>query len=247
MAIAWEKVFENFGTKVVTKTDKTKAAYVPTAEQRAAIAAAGISPSTQRPAAEFRITLLNSLLKSVGASYYHSVRETDPGRAPEPRMGHAFISSWLEIGDRVTLGNIGSELFAAKESALLTSDDDVVSQIAKRANPKTIIALALKAKGKPAKRTSTREDYVRNLYVVAAALIRSAGKCEMPACGHALFVREDGNPYLEVHHVIPLGEGGDDTLGNVAALCPHCHRELHFGKQRKERRTVLGKYISSKA
>ncbi|WP_196607201.1 HNH endonuclease [Pectinatus frisingensis] len=36
--------------------------------------------------------------------------------------------------------------------------------------------------------------------------------------------------YLEVHHVIPLSKDVDDTADNAIALCPNCHRELHFVK-----------------
>jgi len=115
MTIAWNSLFDGFGTKIVTKTDKSKGAYVPNAAQLAAIAAAGILPSPRRPADEFRITVLNDKIQSIRASFYHSLRVTDPTRSPEPRMGHEFISStWLEVGDQVVIGNIGSELFALK-------------------------------------------------------------------------------------------------------------------------------------
>lgn len=243
MITAWGSIFEKFGTKIVTITDKSKSAYVPTAAQRKAIAAAGIKPSTSRPAAEFPITILNDVVKKVGASYYHSIRATDPGRHPEPRMGHAFISSWLDVGDTVVIGNIGGELFAVKNAAGI-SDELISSEIAKKASAPTILALAGKAKGKPSKRSYTRDDYVRNIYVVAAALIRSNGKCEQPGCTHSLFKRADGTLYLEVHHIIPLGENGDDTVANVAALCPHCHREQHFGAAKALKRRELAKYIA---
>ena len=36
-------------------------------------------------------------------------------------------------------------------------------------------------------------------------------------------------PFLEVHHVKSLSDGGEDTLDNVIALCPNCHREKHYG------------------
>ncbi|MGL6002403.1 MAG: HNH endonuclease, partial [Plesiomonas sp.] len=41
--------------------------------------------------------------------------------------------------------------------------------------------------------------------------------------------KSDGTPYLEVHHKIFLSDGGEDTVENSIALCPNCHRELHFG------------------
>jgi 5-methylcytosine-specific restriction protein A len=75
----------------------------------------------------------------------------------------------------------------------------------------------------------TSTVFVRNPYVVAAALARANGfcdDCEQPAP----FIRQsDGTPYLEVHHVRPLAEDGEDTLENAIALCPNCHRKRHFG------------------
>ncbi|WP_295890941.1 HNH endonuclease signature motif containing protein [uncultured Vibrio sp.] len=71
--------------------------------------------------------------------------------------------------------------------------------------------------------------YHRNQSVIADALERSNGICE--ECGKiAPFNRKsDNTKYLEVHHVIPLSENGDDTIDNVLALCPNCHREKHYG------------------
>lgn len=37
------------------------------------------------------------------------------------------------------------------------------------------------------------------------------------------------SPYLEVHHIIFLAQGGDDTVDNAEALCPNCHRRKHYG------------------
>lgn len=249
MASPWNNIFDKFGIKTVSKTDKTKGAYLPNEEQRAAIAAAGISPSAlnKRPADEFLIAILfDNKKQSAKASFYYSQRATDPSRRPEPRMGHEFISSsWLKEGDKVVIGNIGSALFAAKISASSYSEEEITADIFKKASDKTIVDRAKRATGKPVKKVVSRNDFVRNPFVVRAAIIRSKGVCENPGCTRTLFPRDDGSPYMEVHHIIPLGEGGDDTLINVAALCPHCHRELHFGKSRMVRRATLAKHMAA--
>lgn len=71
--------------------------------------------------------------------------------------------------------------------------------------------------------------FVRNTDVVAEALERAAGVCE--GCRQpAPFVRAStGQPYLEVHHRVPLAAGGPDTIDNAVALCPNCHRQRHHG------------------
>ncbi|WP_242616661.1 HNH endonuclease signature motif containing protein [Vibrio vulnificus] len=37
------------------------------------------------------------------------------------------------------------------------------------------------------------------------------------------------HPHLSLEKVIRLADGGKDTIENTLALCPNCHRELHFG------------------
>jgi len=42
---------------------------------------------------------------------------------------------------------------------------------------------------------------------------------------------------LEVHHVIPIEEDGQDTPDNIHILCTSCHREVHH------RRTYLNDHL----
>lgn len=77
----------------------------------------------------------------------------------------------------------------------------------------------------------TSVGFNRNPDVIVEVLIRSQGVCER--CDkRAPFIRKkDNTPYLEVHHKIMLSNGGEDTVENAIALCPNCHREIHFGIQ----------------
>jgi len=79
----------------------------------------------------------------------------------------------------------------------------------------------------------TQKVYLRDPAVKAWILQQSKGLCEK--CGvNAPFLVNGGSPYLEVHHVIPLSLSGADTTSNCVALCPNCHRELHFSENAKE-------------
>ena len=71
--------------------------------------------------------------------------------------------------------------------------------------------------------------FKRNPDVIAEVLERAKGTCEY--CGKAApFIRKsDRTPFLEVHHRIPLAKGGEDTVENAVAICPNCHREMHYG------------------
>lgn len=72
-------------------------------------------------------------------------------------------------------------------------------------------------------------QYQRDLKVIAYALKKSNGICG--DCGNPAPFNsgKTGIPYLEVHHVKMLKDGGSDTVDNVIALCPNCHRKRHYG------------------
>ncbi|MBC6982867.1 EVE domain-containing protein [Caulobacter sp. 17J80-11] len=83
---------------------------------------------------------------------------------------------------------------------------------------------------KPASRTAKTRSYERDPLVGAIARRRSGFTCEVSGCSIPLFIGTDGVPYVEVHHIRTLADGGEDTPENVACLCPAHHREIHFGK-----------------
>ena len=69
----------------------------------------------------------------------------------------------------------------------------------------------------------------RNPILVRAAKVRAAGICQL--CGNMLdYLGQDGLPYLEAHHIVPLAEEGPDDLSNMVALCPNCHTRMHVLK-----------------
>ena len=96
----------------------------------------------------------------------------------------------------------------------------------------------------PRKHSIISEQYERDSKVVAHAEKRANGICEL-SNQPAPFTREDGSPFLEVHHIIPLSKGGEDVIKNVAALSPNCHREAHYGNRKKEIRKFLLEKIAN--
>ena len=74
----------------------------------------------------------------------------------------------------------------------------------------------------------TRNVYQRSRDVRNYILARANGKCE--GCRtSAPFLRTDGTPYLEPHHLRRVSDGGPDHPAHVIALCPNCHRRVHAG------------------
>lgn len=109
---------------------------------------------------------------------------------------------------------------------------------------------AAKANGrndKPRTYQTTSYAFERNPDVVAIARLRAQGRCEALGCAHPLFLDADGLPFLEVHHIDPLSEGGEDRPDNVAALCPSHHREAHHGAAASELRKQLGTLRAAEA
>jgi len=81
---------------------------------------------------------------------------------------------------------------------------------------------------KPLKILVTATVFDRDPDVVAEVLLRAAGECENCKRPAPFLRRSDRTPYLEVHHVIRLSNGGDDTVENAIAVCPNCHRAAHY-------------------
>lgn len=88
------------------------------------------------------------------------------------------------------------------------------------------------AKSGPEKIEINSSIYYRDPKVRKAVLRRANGTCEL--CGAKGFEMAGGAIYLETHHVITLGDGGEDHVLNVAALCPNDHRRAHYAQGRNE-------------
>jgi hypothetical protein len=81
----------------------------------------------------------------------------------------------------------------------------------------------------PGRTVTTSTSVIRDAAVKAWVIRRAKGVCECCGCP-APFECPDGSGFLEVHHLRTLADGGSDTVSNAAAVCPNCHRRMHFGK-----------------
>lgn len=95
--------------------------------------------------------------------------------------------------------------------------------------------------GVEARRSLYRRSQVVRRYVLA----RSGGRCE--SCGEpAPFQTRSGEFYLEPHHTRRLSDGGPDDPRFVGAICPNCHREMHYGQEGEAKNSLLVTSIQSK-
>ncbi|UTE72092.1 HNH endonuclease [Rossellomorea marisflavi] len=80
----------------------------------------------------------------------------------------------------------------------------------------------------------------RSVYIKEFARRNANGICQL--CGkEAPFKDRYGNPFLEVHHIEYLSKGGTDTIDNVVALCPNCHRKIHILEFEEDKKIITKK------
>lgn len=109
-------------------------------------------------------------------------------------------------------------------------DDEFSRQVekARASSPEDRKRRLNEAPKKPTFELRVVKVFKRNPDVVAEVL-NNATECQGDDCKRPIpFLKVEGDPYLEVHHKIPLSVGGDDTVDNAIALCPNCHRKIHY-------------------
>ena len=71
------------------------------------------------------------------------------------------------------------------------------------------------------------EVYSRDRILIKKAKELYGSYCLHPKCNNT-FKKDDGKPYIEVHHIIPLFKEGEDALWNLTVICAHHHKMAHF-------------------
>ncbi len=75
-------------------------------------------------------------------------------------------------------------------------------------------------------------------YLWEAVRRRAENRCQLCG-GPAPFLDLAGRPYLEAHHIEAHPETGRDTLENLVALCPNCHRRVHVRREPQDIRRLV--------
>ena len=73
-------------------------------------------------------------------------------------------------------------------------------------------------------------------------LMRAGYQCEINS-EHTSFTATNGRQYVESHHIIPLKYQDQfnfnlDTVDNLIALCPNCHKAIHYGSRRTKEKLL---------
>ncbi|WP_165590424.1 MrcB family domain-containing protein [Bordetella pseudohinzii] len=163
-----------------------------------------------------------------------------PDRLPDPEVVRRQFQKLLSDYD-VLYRSFGPSL-----SSLATQSEGQFQEavIEKAAKPRTMEFVEPPGGlHKPPKRSvASTEKYVRNPEVAAAALMRANFRCEVNAAHITFLTRKQ--PYVEAHHLIPFSRQDDyeyslDVVANLVALCPTCHRQLHYGRARDKRPVLM--------
>lgn len=114
-------------------------------------------------------------------------------------------------------------ILEALAEALPNAANSAASLAELRAN-----AIAASTVTAQAPKNSVMSVFIRSKAIRDYALARANGSCERCESS-APFKTKRGLPFLEVHHIRRLSDGGPDQPEFVAAVCPNCHREAHHG------------------
>ena len=126
------------------------------------------------------------------------------------------VPDWIALSDSAFWDVLESELEERVHSSKQDSGNERLQRLAE-------------APTKPREIQVISRGFARNADVVVEVLLRANGVCEGCKKDAPFLRRKDNTPYLEVHHKVQLANGGHDTVKNAIALCPNCHREMHFG------------------
>jgi hypothetical protein len=165
--------------------------------------------------------------------------------------GHADARAWDEFFDKVSgelrVGELEAEFnrLWGHDGAAAGVDpelqDEALTEAARALEQQTLSTLMSRYEKevnsrpkRPRASAATGRVFERSALVVAIARLRADHRCEISGCQHPVFVCADGTRYSEVHHIVPLAEGGEDVLSNVACVCPAHHCEVHLGKNARD-------------
>lgn len=130
------------------------------------------------------------------------------------------------------------------------ADPDLSSELQALHAERDLAALRVKALAHPTADPWRHIDpqqvvRIRSEAIKRYAMVRAHGICE--GCGHtAPFLTSGDEPFLEIHHIRRLSDGGPDHPLWVAAVCPNCHRRAHYSREASAFNHTLAQAVLTK-
>ena len=148
----------------------------------------------------------------------------------------------IEFGESMPRLNESSlndpfQLYSPTDAGVEVSDDDIHAtlevndhQYPLSGNSEEAIAKEL-FQGDIGSGKKTRMEKVVSIFErnrkVASRLKQLYKTCQITG-DQFVFAKTNNQPYLEVHHLIPLSEGGSDNPANLVVVSAHIHKMLHY-------------------
>jgi len=145
-----------------------------------------------------------------------------------PVMKLAHSSGAIKYIKNITDKDIPPPIYTISFEHIVKFEEKTQDEIKKL--PPDELRLKALEKGKvPKKVIVNSAHYIRDPYVAEYVKREANGICQDCKKPAPFINKKTGEPYLEIHHLVPLSQGGSDTIDNVIALCPNCHRKRHYG------------------
>ena len=154
---------------------------------------------------------------------------------PSPNATDIFkdTPAWVNRPDDASLDELLLQIADMVEINVLDSPNGLLREAAKEQTGNTDPPARVPSAGFSFKRSAAVKSHVKSLANGCCEL------CDQPAP----FTKVNGEPYLEVHHVIPLENDGIDHISNAVAVCPNCHMRCHHSADSTEITALLYKKI----
>ena len=171
--------------------------------------------------------------------------ETLPKRRGVRFRGYFTCSTWeVKQGKDLEMNIRDAIVFH-----LLPLSDDIESEVVLPTNASLLMLKeqayeAASSASMGTSNTSKQTYYKRSKAVKQYVLARADGVCEN-CDSPAPFMRANGTPYLEPHHIRKVSDGGPDHPRWVAGVCPNCHRAAHSSINAKQLNAELSKSIAA--
>jgi len=138
----------------------------------------------------------------------------------------------------------GELLIEEGKEELTKREEKIVDEISRKVKTfqevqKELKGLEKKLKDKePRERIRIAKSISKNSKLTR--LIKEKVKYTCEICGQKPFIKKNGEPYAEAHHIEELSKGGLDLPNNLICICPTCHMVIHHGcKNALEKRKSL--------
>lgn len=113
--------------------------------------------------------------------------------------------------------NVLNETDLIRETLVSRKQDEDLKRIAEQRS--------MANRGKSQYRDVKTRVFERDPFIRSYVKKLAKGICQL--CENPAPFELDGEPFLHVHHIEYLADGGEDTIENSIAICPNCHERIH--------------------